>query len=94
MKFQTIYFLCTGLGWIVSAIGIAQLPLWAFYAYYKMNCDNSAKTKNPFRPSPDWGPKNPQLLEKYQKYVSTYEEQQRLLPQASPLVMMKRHIFG
>lgn len=56
--------------------------------------DKSAKTANPFRPTSDWGPKNPQLFEKYQKYVSTYEEQQRLLPPASPLVRMKRHIFG
>lgn len=82
------------MGWIVSAIGIAQVPLWAFYAYFKMYRDKSAKITNPFRPTSDWGPKNPQLFEKYQKYVSTYEEQQRLLPRASPLVMLKRHIFG
>lgn len=82
------------MGWIVSAVGIAQLPLWGFYAYFKMYRDKNVKTTNPFRPTSDWGPKNPQLLEKYQKYVATYEEQQRLLPKASPLVMMKRHIFG
>lgn len=82
------------LGWTVSLIGIAQLPLWAFYAYFKIYRDKSAKTANPFRPTADWGPKNPQLFEKYQKYVSTYEAQQRLLPQASLIVRMKRHIFG
>ena len=87
-------FIYIGLGWIVSAIGIAQLPLWAIYAYFKTYRNKCAKTINPFRPTPDWGPKNPQLLEKYQKYVSTYEEQQRLLPPASPFVMIKRHIFG
>lgn len=83
----------TCLGWTVSAIGIAQLPLWALYSYFKTYRDKNTKASK-LRPTADWGPKNPQLFEKYQKFVSAYEEQQRLLPPASPFVRMKRHIFG
>lgn len=83
------------MGWTVSTIGIAQLPLWAAYAYLKRGyLSGNKKLNSPLRPTANWGPKNPQTFQKYQIYVSTYEEQQRLLPRGNLLVRMKRHIFG
>lgn len=80
------------LGWTVSIIGIAQLPLWAGYAYLKYN--GNEKLNSPLKPTKNWGPKNAKMFQKYQIYVSNYEEQQRLLPRGNMLVRMKRHIFG
>lgn len=87
-------FLCLDLGWTVSAIGIAQLPLWAAYAFYKMYQDQNPKSNNPFRPMSNWGPKQRQSLEKYQQFVAAYEEQQRSLPRGNLFIRVKRHIFG
>ncbi|XP_031621110.1 sodium-dependent nutrient amino acid transporter 1-like [Contarinia nasturtii] len=84
----------TSLGWTVSAVGVAQLPLWAGYAYLKYYLNDKEKMRSPLQPTANWGPKNPQIFEKYQMYVSNYEEQQRLLPKGNLLVRMKRHIFG
>lgn len=88
------FFTHVVLGWTVSAIGIAQLPIWAGVALLK-NCFNTnAKSINPFRPTSNWGPRNPKLLKEYQQFVSEYEEQQRLLPKGNLFVRAKRHIFG
>lgn len=91
--FSKIPFFRLDLGWTFSIIGIAQVPLWAIYAYYKKYISTNPKTNNPLAPTPDWGPKNPQLFEKYQKYISSYEAQQRLLPRTNLFVRVKRHIF-
>lgn len=82
------------LGWTVSAIGIAQLPIWAGVAYLRRYLNPSLKINSPLKPMPNWGPRNPKLFEEYQKFVSTYEEQQRLLPRGNLFVRAKRHIFG
>lgn len=84
----------SALGWTISAMGIIQLPIWAVYAVLKAKGQGIDKISNAFKPQPNWGPQNPELFEQYQKYVSTYEEQQRLLPNAGPLVRLRRHIFG
>lgn len=82
------------LGWTVSAIGIAQLPIWAGIAYLNRYLNPSKKINSPLKPMPNWGPRNPKLFVEYQKFVATYEEQQRLLPRGNLFIRAKRHIFG
>lgn len=88
------FLIISALGWTISAIGIAQLPLWAGVAYLRRFFSSNTKSSNPFRPTSNWGPRDPQLFEKYQQFVSSYEEQQRLLPKGNLFVRAKRHIFG
>lgn len=89
-----MFIFLVDLGWTVSIIGIAQLPLWAGYAYLKRYLSGNEKLNSPLKPTKNWGPKNAQIFKKYQLYVSAYEEEQRLLPRGNLLVRMKRHIFG
>lgn len=80
------------LGWSVSIFGIAQLPLWAAFAYFKK--PSNEKWRSPFKPSLNWGPKNPQLFESYQKFIANYEEQKRLKSRGNIFVRAKQQIFG
>lgn len=83
------------LGWTISAMGIVQVPLWATYAILKQKGSTfGEKFRRAFKPQANWGPKNPELFERYQKYVTAYEDQQCLLSEGNILVRFKRHIFG
>lgn len=83
------------LGWTISGMGIVQLPIWAAYAIFKQKGSTfGEKFRSAFKPQTNWGPKNPELFERYQKYVTSYEDQQRLLPRGNLLVRFRRHVFG
>lgn len=93
--FCILYHYFKAIGWTVSCLGVVQLPIWAIYAVLKqkgITCNE--KLKNSFKPQSNWGPKNAQLFESYQKYISSYEELQRLQPSANFIIRFKRHIFG
>ncbi|XP_075166196.1 sodium-dependent nutrient amino acid transporter 1 [Haematobia irritans] len=55
-----------GLAWLLWAIGVAQLPLWALYTIYKAKGHTlKEKIYNSMRPTRSWGPSDPKLLEEY-----------------------------
>ena len=60
------------IGWCISAIGIAQLPIWAIYTIINQKGDTlKDKIVESFRPLKNWGPKNPVLLHKYQELMAS-----------------------
>lgn len=84
----------TALGWTISAIGILQVPLWATYAIVKQKGDTlTDKIRGAFRPKANWGPTDPATFERYQKYVSNFENSQ-VITSNNIFARIKRNIFG
>ncbi|XP_013107532.2 sodium-dependent nutrient amino acid transporter 1 [Stomoxys calcitrans] len=55
-----------GVAWLLWAIGVAQLPLWALYTVYSMKGETlKEKFINSLRPCQNWGPSDPKLLVEY-----------------------------
>lgn len=59
-------FLLTAFGWCISMFCLLQLPMWAIYAILKQNEKSwRKKIANAFRPNAEWGPKDPEICEKF-----------------------------
>lgn len=81
-------------GWTVAAFGILQLPIWAVIAIIKQKGDTwSEKIAGAFRPTADWGPRDPAIFERYKKHTANMEENEKFLNN-SILQRMKRNVFG
>lgn len=92
---KIIEFVCTGIGWTISVLGVIQLPIWGFAAVVRQKGHGcQEKLVNSFRPQADWGPSNPAKFEEYQKYINSYESQRELLPRGNLFVRIKRNVFG
>lgn len=56
-------------GWIIFTIGVAQLPLWAFFVIYKKRGGSFLETiKSAFRPSELWRPQNKTVYEEWKDF--------------------------
>lgn len=93
--FMDLFRSFTAIGWTISAIGIIQLPLWAAYAVIKQKGNTfSEKIRNAFQPNPKWGPKDPIKYEKYQKYITNWQNEITARPNQSIWQRFKQKIFG
>lgn len=82
-------------GWTIAAFGIMQLPIWAAVAIIKQEGNSwSEKIRGAFRPTADWGPRDPAIFEQYQKLRATNEENDAVFQNANIFVRFKKHIFG
>ncbi|KNC28897.1 hypothetical protein FF38_07364, partial [Lucilia cuprina] len=69
------------LAWIMWAIGVGQLPLWALYTIYQQKGETfKEKFSNSLKPRCHWGPLEPKLLEEYLAYrkslLHEYEDEE------------------
>lgn len=89
-------FVCTAIGWAISTLGIIQLPIWAFVAIIRQDgLTWSEKIRGAFRPTKKWGPTDPILFEKYQKYLSNYNSNSENNTSNMNLYQrFKKNIFG
>ncbi|XP_073845387.1 sodium-dependent nutrient amino acid transporter 1-like [Musca autumnalis] len=63
------------IAWIIWAIGVAQLPLWALHAIYKQKGTTfMEKFYNSLKPCRNWGPADPKLYQEYLLYRKTLPE--------------------
>lgn len=70
------------------------MPLWGIIAVYKQKGGSFAERfRRAYKPTFDWGPRNPENFESYQKLITSYEEEQRQNPAGNILVRIKRNIF-
>lgn len=82
-------------GWTITAFGLIQLPLWAIYAVIKQKGDTLFdKIRGAFRPVPNWGPLDPAINERYQKYITTWQNEITAQPSRSILHKLKQRIYG
>ncbi|XP_067628891.1 sodium-dependent nutrient amino acid transporter 1-like [Eurosta solidaginis] len=59
------------LGWIITAVGIAQVPFWAVVVIIRQPGESlSEKIRGAFRPVEGWGPSDPLLREQYYKLLA------------------------
>ncbi|KAH8398994.1 hypothetical protein KR222_010468 [Zaprionus bogoriensis] len=64
-------------GWLIWALGVAQLPFWAIYTICQQPGDSfSSKLKLALQPTADWGPRQPQQLQAYQLHRRQLEEEE------------------
>lgn len=83
-----------GFGWLISAIGIAQLPIWAVVAIIRQPEKTILeKIQGSFRPMADWGPIDPSNYDRYRKLRSTIEFEDQNKSQ-NIFKRFKRNIFG
>ncbi|XP_055383332.1 sodium-dependent nutrient amino acid transporter 1 [Condylostylus longicornis] len=71
LKYKNIDYppLVMGIAWVIYAIGILQLPIWAIYAIYQQPQKTLIeKIKSSFKPTKNWGPLEKHNFEDYQKY--------------------------
>lgn len=106
MKFYYLFFVKTfhinllfslipALGWIISAFGVMQVPFWAIYTITKQDGTTwSEKMALTFKMKSNYGPLNPDINEKYQKYMGNLERQDAKLPAGNWILRFKRHLFG
>ncbi|KAJ6647379.1 Sodium-dependent nutrient amino acid transporter 1 [Pseudolycoriella hygida] len=77
------------IGWVISAVGIMQLPLWAIYAVYKQK-GNTLKEKflGALSPTGDWGPKDSDLKNTYEQMLMAEVKEKSIFGK------IRRNIFG
>ncbi|XP_071444037.1 sodium-dependent nutrient amino acid transporter 1-like [Hetaerina americana] len=63
-------------GWLLSTVGVLQIPIWAAREYWKSN-ENTPyeKLASLFRSSSKWGPRNPKIKEEWMLYKAQFVEQ-------------------
>lgn len=82
-------------GWVLSAFGIMQLPIWACVAFIKQPGKTwQDRLRGSFRPTADWGPIDPVNFEGYRKLRATIEAEADRVPSRNWFVRFKRNIFG
>lgn len=85
------------LGWILSAIGILQLPFWTIYACYKQKGNSwTEKFIKCFKPTRNWGPIDPVMQENYQDFRKQLKLTQKLKNRKNLGIFerIKLNIFG
>lgn len=83
-----------GIGWLISSVGIAQLPIWAVVAIIKQPGSTFVeKVQGAFRPMADWGPIDPATYDRYKKLRSTIDSEDQHKSQ-NIFKRFKRNIFG
>lgn len=93
-KLKTI-FRFAAVGWTIAAFGLMQVPIWAIVAIVKQAGQTwSEKITGAFRPTADWGPREPANFERYQKHLSNMENSQILRTNGNHFQRFKRNIFG
>lgn len=71
-----------------------QLPIWAVVEIVKADGNTiMGKIRRAFRPTADWGPRDPIIYERYQKFRSNSENSQ-IVRNANVFQRFKRHIYG
>ncbi|XP_055624579.1 sodium-dependent nutrient amino acid transporter 1-like [Toxorhynchites rutilus septentrionalis] len=64
------------LGWFIYIVAVLQLPIWGLYAAARMSSKSLdslfASIKKSFRPLPEWGPEDEQVLARYKEEVEEY----------------------
>ncbi|XP_017068126.2 sodium-dependent nutrient amino acid transporter 1 [Drosophila eugracilis] len=80
------------IGWMITAFGILQLPLWMIVAIIRDPGQSlGAKIRGAFTPKKNWGPTDPLLREQYHKEIEN-----ELIPKRGQGVWaaIKQNIFG
>lgn len=91
---RIFFFSYSAAGWTIAAFGIMQLPIWAVVEIVKAEGNTIlAKIRNAFKPMADWGPRDPIIYERYQKFRSNSENSQ-IVRNANIFQRFKRHIYG
>ncbi|KAH8325069.1 hypothetical protein KR074_005171 [Drosophila pseudoananassae] len=81
-----------GIGWMITAFGILQLPIWMIVAIIRDPGKTlGAKIRGAFTPKKNWGPMDPLLREQYHKEIEN-----DLTPRRGQGVWaaIKQNIFG
>ncbi|KAH8240806.1 hypothetical protein KR026_005755 [Drosophila bipectinata] len=81
-----------GIGWMITAFGILQLPIWMIVAIIRdPGTTLGAKIRGAFTPKKNWGPMDPLLREQYHKEIEN-----DLTPRRGQGVWaaIKQNIFG
>lgn len=92
--FISIFNSIQAIGWTISMIGVIQLPLWAVYAVIKQKGDTwSEKIANSFQPNAKWGPIDPIKNEKYQKYITNWQNELTANPPTTIFQKIMRKIY-
>ncbi|KAG4076274.1 hypothetical protein HA402_014823 [Bradysia odoriphaga] len=77
------------IGWVISAVGIMQLPFWALYAVYQQKGDTlMERIKGALKPTDDWGPKDAELKRTYDQMISSQSKKTTIYDK------IKNNIFG
>lgn len=72
-----------------------QVPIWAVVAIVKQDGKTwREKVSGAFKPTADWGPREPANFERYQKHLSNMENSQVARNRGNLLQRFKRNIFG
>lgn len=90
-----MYIYILAVGWTITAFGLMQLPLWAVYAVIKQKGDTLwEKIDGAFRPMASWGPIDPATNERYQKYITTWQNEITAQPSRNIWHKLKQRIYG
>lgn len=67
-------------GWVIFAVGIAQIVIWGIYLASLKTVDTDIKTatKSLFKPDPEWGPKSPKIRKEWKAYKAEKLEKRRI----------------
>ncbi|XP_042895111.1 sodium- and chloride-dependent glycine transporter 2 isoform X2 [Parasteatoda tepidariorum] len=57
-----------GIGWLMIAVSVLQIPIWALIQLYRYKDD----IRSVFQPDPDWGPLEPKILQQYKNRNSIF----------------------
>lgn len=99
MKYKRILFIAlylnVAIGWMISAFGLIQIPLWAVHAVIKQKGDTwSEKIRSSFRPNAKWGPVDPLMREKYQKFIANWHSEISANPPTNIWQKFKQNVYG
>lgn len=82
-------------GWTILAIGAIQLPIWYVYAYAHTDSKSSACSKlwKAFKPTEEWGPRNPQKRIEWLKFKEEAKQRHRLAARNANHSALRRKIY-